>query len=128
MIANDYILLTIQEGSRTPPFADWTFARHVLSTGAESGLVRLGERPMPPRLVRAIGPLLAAEGDVSVDIINPAIPALESTMSFEGTFSRLVFATPRVSLGGSDDRGFLVVTSDGKLRYYELPPPAMKTR
>jgi hypothetical protein len=128
MIRSDYILVTQQMPGKSSPYADWLFARHSLATGVENGVVQLGERPMAPRLTRSIGPLFASEGDVWVDIVDPTIPALRASMSFEGTFSRLVFATPRVSLGSSDDRGFLVVTSDGKLRYYELPPPATNTR
>jgi hypothetical protein len=125
-VANNYIMLTQQMHGKAPPRADWIFTRHLVSTGAERGVVLVGERPVGPKFMRRIGPFLGSQGDVWLDIVDPATPAVHTSTSFEGTFSRFVFATPRVSLGSADDRGFLVVTSDGKLRYYEVPVPEAK--
>jgi hypothetical protein len=121
MLAHHHVLLTQRLQETKPLHAHWIVSRHAVRTGVEEGVVRLGERLGSANLVQRIGRLVASESDLSVDIVDPAVPALRVTASFESTFSRFVLATPRVWLGSADDRGFLIVTSDGKLRYYDLP-------
>lgn len=127
MIVENHILLPQRLHEKLPPYADWIFTRHLLTSGAETGVVRLGERLMGPTFMRRIGPVLVSEGRVWIDVVDPDIPALHSVTSFEGTFSRFVFATPSISLGSADDRGFLVSTSHGKLHYYTVPSPSSTT-
>jgi outer membrane protein assembly factor BamB len=127
MIVKDHIFLAQHLHGKLPPYADWIFASHLFAGGAETGVVRLGERLMGPTSMRRIGSVVVSESDLAIHVVDPAIPALHSVTSFEGTFSRFVFATPRVSLGSADDRGFLVSTSHGKLHYYSVPSPISAT-
>jgi outer membrane protein assembly factor BamB len=121
VIIRDHIFLAQHLHGKLPPYADWIFTRHLFTSGAETGVVRLGDRLMGPTFMRRVGPVLISEGLRWIDVVDPGIPALHSVTSFEGTFSRFVFATPRVSVGSADDLGFLVSTSHGKLHYYSVP-------
>lgn len=124
VIVEDRILLAQRLHGKLPPYADWMFTSHLFSNGAEIGVVNLGERSMGPTFMRRVGPVVISEGQRWIDVVDPAIPALQSTTSYEGTFSRFVFATPRVYVDSADERGFLVSTSHGKLYYYSAPSPA----
>jgi hypothetical protein len=104
-----------------PPYTDPIVTTHLPTTGLESGVVRFGKRLAGPVDLRRMGPLLVMGNDLWVDIIEPGIPALRRSTSFERTFSRFLFATPQLWVGSADERGFLVVTSDGKIRYYGVP-------
>lgn len=123
----DHVFLVQRLHGKVPPNADWIFTSHLLSNGVETGVVRLGERRMGPTSLGRVGSVVVSESDRAIYVIDPASPALQSTTSYNGTFSRFVFAAPRVYVDSADDRGFLVSTSHGKLDYYSVPSPASAT-
>ncbi|MCZ7624704.1 MAG: PQQ-like beta-propeller repeat protein [Candidatus Methylomirabilis sp.] len=98
----------------------WKLGIHQLEDGAQETHVNLvlTEIDVPSDL-RGMGNRAITGSSLRVNVVDVQRARLVAALDFRKMFSSFVYADPRsMWIGGSDDQGFVAVTTDGVLRYF----------
>lgn len=80
--------------------------------------IALGEFDFPA-VLRRMGDFAIVGSSLRLQVIDIQRARIAATLNFEKLLSRFVYADPpSMWIGGSDDQGFVAVTTDGVLRYF----------
>lgn len=99
----------------------WTLSIRRLGDGgpeAEASL-DVGEWDTPS-VLRQMGELVIVGTTLGLQVIDARDAGIRARLDFKKLFSLFVYATPSIRLADSDERGFVVVTPDGRMRYYSV--------
>lgn len=103
-----------------PDDRQWKLSIHRLTDGGMEADVtlRLGEFGMPSAL-RRMGDLVIIVSGLALQVADPQGARILATLDLEKLLSWFVYADPPSrQVADSDAQGFVVVTSDGRLRYF----------
>lgn len=98
----------------------WRLGIYRLADGAQEAEVAVGLREFDmPRVWRRMGDLAIVASGFVVQVVDPRSASIVATLDFKKLFSWFVYSDlPDMHVADSDAQGFVVVTTDGRLRYF----------
>lgn len=108
------------QASPNPEEKHWKLSVYRLADGAQEAELDLGELGFPNRL-RPAGDLMLIGSNFVLQVVDPQSVRIVASLDFEKQLSRFVYTDPpAMDIADSDAEGFLVYTTDGRLRYFSV--------
>ena len=101
-----------------PENQQWELSIYRVADGTQEANLELGFDEGFPRVLRRMGDLVIIASNFVLQVVDPQRARIVGTFDFERQFSFFVYAEPGMRVADSDAQGFVVVTTDGRLRYF----------